>query len=233
MAALKTIGLVGGMSWESSAHYYRIINETVKNKLGGLHSAQCILSSLDFHPLEKAQAQGDWETVAEILATAALGLEQAGADFVLLCSNTAHKVAALVEKRITIPLLHIADVTAKEVSRNSIAKVGLLGTRFTLDENFYTDRLKQYGLEPLLPPAKERAQIDHIIFAELCRGIIKAESKQLCLAIMARLADRGAQGIILGCTEIGLIVGQEDTATPLFDTSAIHARAAAELALQP
>jgi aspartate racemase len=230
---LKTIGLVGGMSWESSAEYYRIINETVKGKLGGLHSAVCILSSLDFYEIEKAQSEGDWERVSAILSQAAIGLEKAGADFFLLCSNTVHKVAALIEQQVTIPLLHIAAVTANEVLNHSLSEIGLLGTRFTMEENFYSAKLAQQGIKTIIPSPVEREIVDRIIFQELCQGIVKPESKIRYLAIINNLVARGAEGIILGCTEIGLLVGPEDTDIPLFDSLYLHAVEAVRLALSP
>lgn len=229
---MKTIGLIGGMSWESTVPYYRLINETIKERLGGLHSAKVILYSVDFHEVEQLQRAGDWETAGVLLANAARSLEAAGADFLVLCTNTMHKVAPSIETAVAIPLFHIADPTATEVKRAGHATVGLLGTRFTMEEPFYRDRLRErHGLRVIVPNAEERDSIHRIIYDELCLGVVLPESRREFQRVIAGLASQGAEAIILGCTEISLLVSQQDTKFPLFDTTAIHARAAAEAAL--
>lgn len=229
---MKTIGLIGGMSWESTVPYYRLINETIKERLGGLHSAKVILYSVDFHEVEQLQRAGDWETAGVLLANAARSLEAAGADFLVLCTNTMHKVAPSIETAVTIQLFHIADPTATEVKRAGHATVGLLGTRFTMEEPFYRDRLREgHGLRVIVPNAQERDSIHRIIYDELCLGLVLPESRSEFQRVIAGLASQGAEAIILGCTEISLLVSQQDTKFPLFDTTAIHARAAAEAAL--
>lgn len=229
---MKTIGLIGGMSWESTVPYYRLINETIKERLGGLHSAKIILYSVDFHEVEQLQRAGDWETAGVLLANAARSLEAAGADFLVLCTNTMHKVAPSIEAAVAIPLFHIADPTATEVKRAGHATVGLLGTRFTMEESFYRDRLQEHhGLRVIVPNAEERDSIHRIIYDELCLGVVLPESRREFQRVIAGLASQGAEAIILGCTEISLLVSQQDTKFPLFDTTAIHARTAAEAAL--
>ena len=229
---MKTIGLIGGMSWESTVPYYRLINETIKERLGGLHSAKVILYSVDFHEVEQLQRAGDWETAGVLLANAARSLEAAGADFLVLCTNTMHKVAPSIEAAVAIPLFHIADPTATEVKRVGHATVGLLGTRFTMEEPFYRDRLRErHGLRVIIPNAEERDSIHRIIYDELCLGVVLPESRREFQRVIAGLASQGAEAIILCCTEISLLVSQRDTECPLFDTTAIHARAAAEEAL--
>lgn len=229
---MKTIGLIGGMSWESTVPYYRLINETIKERLGGLHSAKIILYSVDFHEVEQLQRAGDWETAGMLLANAARSLEAAGADFLVLCTNTMHKVAPSIEAAVAIPLFHIADPTATEVKRAGHATVGLLGTRFTMEEPFYRDRLREHhGLHVIIPNAQERDSIHRIIYDELCLGLVLPESRSEFQRVIAGLASQGAEAIILGCTEISLLVSQQDTKFPLFDTTAIHARAAAKAAL--
>ena len=229
---MKTIGLIGGMSWESTVPYYRQINETIKARLGGLHSARLVLYSVDFHEIEALQRAGDWEGAGGILADAAKSLEAAGADFLVVCTNTMHKVAPVIEASVSIPLLHIADATAGEILQAGHSVVGLIGTRFTMEQAFYRDRLSErHGLQVVVPDAEDRAIIHSIIYDELCLGIVRPESRLEYRRIMNKLADQGAQAIILGCTEITLLVGAEDSALPLFDTTAIHARAAAERAL--
>ncbi len=231
---MKTIGLIGGMSWESTIPYYRQINETIRDHLGGLHSAKVILYSVDFHEIERLQHAGDWDSAGAILAEAARSLEAAGADFLVLCTNTMHKVAARIEATVAIPLLHIADPTAAEIKRAGFSTVGLLGTRFTMEQTFYRDRLSEHhGLRVIVPEPDDRAVIHRIIYDELCLGLVKAESRSEYRRVMKNLAARGAQAIILGCTEISLLVNQEDAEVPLFDTTAIHARMAAEEALRP
>jgi aspartate racemase len=229
---MKTIGLIGGMSWESSLVYYRLINQAVKGRLGGLHSAQCLMYSLDFAHVAALQQQNRWDDAAEMLIDAAQRLERGGAECVVLCTNTMHKVAETVQARLAIPLLHIADPTAEAVGRAGIATVGLLGTRFTMEHGFYTGRLAQkHGLNVLVPEAADREMIHRIIYAELCLGEINPGSKRDYLAAMRRLIAAGAQGIILGCTEIGLLIQPEDSPVPVFDTTELHASAAVDFAL--
>ena len=231
---MKTIGLIGGMSWESSIEYYKIINETVRARLGGLHSAKCIMASVDFADIEPLQHQGKWDEAAQTLIAAARSVEAGGADFVVICTNTMHKVADEVQKHLRIPLLHIADATAQSIIAAGLKKVGLLGTKFTMEEDFYKGRLVQkHNLEILLPDDEEREVVHRVIYDELCQGEIKPPSKKKYLAIIERLAQQGAEGIILGCTEIGLLVKKGEGRVPLFDTTEIHALAAVEYALQP
>lgn len=229
---MKTIGLIGGMSWESTIPYYRIINETIKEKLGGLHSARCILYSVEFAEIEKLQAEGKWEESGKILGDAAAKLEAAGAEFIVICTNTMHKVAPQVQSMLNIPLLHIAEVTADVLTEKSISKVALLGTKYTMLQNFYKDKLTQRGIEVLIPNEADIDIINHVIFTELCLGKIKDSSKLAFLRIIQELSEKGAQGVILGCTEIGMLVSQSDTSVPLFDTTLIHAKSAALAALQ-
>ena len=229
---MKTIGLIGGMSWESTADYYRILNETIKQELGGLHSAKCIVYSVDFAEIEKYQFAGQWEKSAQVLTDAALALEKAGADCLLLCTNTMHKVAPAIEAKVGIPFLHIAQATADELRRDGITKVGLLGTRFTMEEAFYKERLVQNGISVLVPPPQEREKISDIIYNELCLGKKKAESKAFYLQTVEHLHAAGAQAVILGCTEIGMLITQSDTSVPLYDTTRIHAVKAALLSLE-
>lgn len=221
------------MSWESTVPYYRQINETVKEHLGGLHSARIILYSLDFHEIERLQHSGDWQAAGDVLADAARALEAAGADFVVLCTNTMHMVAPAIEAAVRIPLLHIADPTADEIRSSGFSRVGLLGTRFTMEQAFYKERLQgRHGLKVLVPALPDREVIHRIIYEELCLGKIADGSRAEYRRIMASLVDQGAEAIILGCTEISLLVGRNDAAVPLFDTTAIHARKAAERALE-
>lgn len=229
---MKTIGLIGGMSWESTVPYYRQINESVKRQLGGLHSARIVLYSVDFHEVEQLQRAGDWAAAGALLAGAARALEAAGADFLVLCTNTMHKVAPAIEAAVAIPLLHIADPTAAAIQRAGLASVGLLGTRFTMEEDFYRARLvERHGLQVLTPTPPEREVVHRVIYQELCLGKVEPASRLAFQRIMAALAARGAQAVILGCTEISLLVGQQDAGLPLFDTTALHARAAAQQAL--
>ncbi|MBV2181794.1 MAG: aspartate/glutamate racemase family protein [Castellaniella sp.] len=229
---MKTIGLIGGMSWESTVPYYRQINEAVKARLGGLHSARIVLYSVDFAEIEQLQHRGDWDAAGVVLANAASALERAGADFLVLCTNTMHKVAPAIEAAVRIPLLHIADPTAAVIRQAGLSRIGLLGTAFTMEQAFYRDRLQDaHGIEVLVPTPEDRVLVHRVIYEELCLGRIEDASRQAYRVVMRRLADRGAQGIILGCTEISLLVGQKDAGVPLFDTTAIHARAAAETAL--
>lgn len=230
---MKTIGLIGGMSWESSLEYYRIINEVVRERLGGLHSAKIVMHSIDFAPLAEMQAQNRWDEAGEMMADAARSLEQAGSDCVLIGANTMHKVAEAVEAAVQIPLIHIANATAQRVKAAGIGCVGLLGTRFTMEEPFYASRLvEQYGLDVLIPPAEMREVVHRVIYDELCLGITKEASRDAYREIMADLQAQGAQGIILGCTEIALLVKPEDSPLPMFDTTRIHAEAAVDWALE-
>ncbi|BDF71358.1 racemase [Oscillospiraceae bacterium] len=229
---MKTIGLIGGMSWESTVTYYQIINTVVKERLGGLHSARCILYSVEFDEIERCQSSGDWERAGAILAEAAAGLERAGADFIVICTNTMHKVAGQVRAAVSVPLLHIAQVTAEELRRQGVERVALLGTRYTMEQDFYQSVLSDSGIEVLIPGEEARARVNAVIFDELCRGVISQDSRRAFLDIIAELAGRGAQGVILGCTEIGLLVRQEDTPVPLFDTTLLHAKRAALDALE-
>ncbi len=229
---MKSIGLIGGMSWESSAEYYRIINETTREKLGGLHSARCILYSVDFAEIELLQQQDRWMEAAGRMVEAAKSLERAGADLVILCTNTMHKLADEIQGSIQIPFLHIADATARKVTAAGMKKVGLLGTRFTMEHDFYKRRLiDHYGLEVLIPPEQERAFVHRVIYDELCLGIIKPGSHDRYMEIIDHLVRTGAEGIILGCTEIELLVHEKDSRVPLFATTRIHAVAAVEYAL--
>lgn len=228
---MKTIGLLGGMSWESSQSYYRLLNEGIKRRLGGLHSARVILYSVDFAEIEALQHQGDWESTANILAEAARSTEAAGADFLMIGTNTMHKVAPEIAEAINIPLLHIADATAEALQNDGVNRVGLLGTRFTMEQAFYRSRLEQAGIEVLVPNEAERNDIHRIIYEELCQGQVLPGSRDNYLATIDSLAHRGAQAVILGCTEIGLLVRPSDTSVPLYDTTEIHADAAIRLAL--
>ena len=230
---MKTIGLLGGMSWESTVSYYRAINEGIKNTLGGLHSAKIAMYSVDFDPIEKLQQEGDWEGTAKILSEAALSVQSAGADFLVICTNTMHKVAPQIEAAIDIPLLHIADATAEALVHNGIKKVGLMGTAFTMEQDFYKDRLSQkYGLKVLVPNEKDREVIHKVIYQELCLGKVETDSKTEYLRIIESLANHGSEAVILGCTEIGMLVNQSDTNVKLFDSTAIHAEKAVEYAIQ-
>ncbi|WP_028669542.1 aspartate/glutamate racemase family protein [Saccharospirillum impatiens] len=228
---MKTIGLLGGMSWESTQTYYRLLNENVRSALGGLHSAKVIVYSVDFAEIEALQHQGQWDETATILSAAARAVEAAGADVLLIGTNTMHKVAAQIEQSIAIPLLHIADATARVLLDAGIERVGLLGTRFTMEQAFYRERLERQGIEVLTPDASQRERVHQVIYEELCQGVIRASSKTDYLAVVESLAKRGAQGVILGCTEIGLLVQQADTRVPLFDTTHIHAEQAVVYAL--
>jgi aspartate racemase len=229
---MKVIGLIGGMSWESTVPYYRQVNETIKQQLGGLHSAKVVLYSVDFHEVERLQHAGDWQAAGAMMAEAARALQAAGADFIVLCTNTMHKVAADIEAAVRIPLFHIADPTAREIKRAGLHKVGLLGTRFTMEQTFYTDRLREHGLDVVVPAPADRDIVHRIIYEELCLGRINDASRDEYRRIMAELAAQGAQAIILGCTEISLLVTQADATVPLFDTTAIHAHSAALFSLE-
>jgi aspartate racemase len=230
---LKTIGLIGGMSWESSIEYYRIINQRVRELLGGTHSAKSIMVSLDFAEIEALQEKGNWDEATLMLVQAAQQVEYGGADFVLICTNTMHKMAPEVQSQINIPLLHIADATAEAIKNLSIYKVGLLGTLYTMEGDFYRGKLEnQHGLEVIVPDDKDRQVVHQVIFEELVKGVISSESKRKYQQIIHKLVNKGAQGIILGCTEIGLLIDSEDASVPLFDTTVIHAEAAVKEALE-
>lgn len=230
---MKTIGMIGGMSWESSMEYYRILNETVKEKLGGLHSAQCLMHSVDFGPIAQLQHDNNWVELTNQMVKAAQSLEKGGADFIIICTNTMHKMAEDIEANTGIPLIHIVDATARAIRQEKITTVALLGTRFTMEQNFYKGRLaEKHGLEVLTPDDSDMDLIHGIIYNELCVGAIRQESKKIYLEIIRKLIDRGAEGIILGCTEIPLLVKQEDVTVPIFDTTMIHAQKAVEYALQ-
>jgi aspartate racemase len=229
---MKTIGLIGGMSWESTLEYYRIINETVKEKLGGFHSAKMVLYSVDFAEVEALQHRGEWDKAAVLLTGAARRVEAAGADFALLATNTMHRVFDEIQKGIRIPLLHIADVVSREITARGLTRIGLLGTRFTMEQEFYKGKLaRDFGIDVLIPDEAERQAIHGILYNELCLGAVKDASREVFRKIIGRLESRGAQGIVLGCTEIPLIVKQKDYGLPLFDTTDLHARAAVDLAL--
>jgi len=225
---MKTIGLIGGMSWESTVPYYRQINETIKQQLGGLHSARLVLYSVDFHEVERLQHAGDWDAAGVMMADAARALQAAGADFIVLCTNTMHKVAPAIEAAVRIPLFHIADPTAQAIKRAGMQKIGLLGTRFTMEQPFYKDRLRElHGLDVVVPAAADRDIVHRIIYEELCLGQVVDASRDEYRRIIAALVEQGAEGVILGCTEISLLVGQQDASVPLFDTTSIHAQSAA------
>jgi aspartate racemase len=230
---MKTIGLLGGMSWESSLEYYGIINEKTKARLGGFHSAESVMYSVDFAEIETLQHRGKWLETAQILSRTAKRLEAAGADFIVLCTNTMHKVAAEIESAVRIPLLHIADATAAQVSSHDLKKIGLLGTRFTMEEDFYKGRLAQkHGLDVLVPGPADRDTVHRVIHEELVVGQVEPSSRRQFVTIIESLAGAGAEGVILGCTEIGLLVKDEDSPVPLFDTTRIHAEAAVDMALE-
>ncbi|WP_312112146.1 aspartate/glutamate racemase family protein [Brevibacillus reuszeri] len=230
---MKTIGLIGGMSWESSLVYYRLLNEEVKARLGGLHSAKCVLYSVDFAEIERLQREARWEEAGQAMAKAARSLEAAGADLIVLCTNTMHKLTSSIEEATKLPFLHIADATAAAILEKGHKRVALLATRFTMEQDFYTGRLRDvHGLEVLLPNEEERNSVHEIIYHELCVGVIREESKQRYVQIIERLVEQGAEVVILGCTEIGLLISAEDSPVPVFDTTAIHARIAVEAALE-
>jgi aspartate racemase len=229
---MKTIGIIGGMSWESTEHYYRLINEETKKHLGALNSASIVMISVNFAGIEELQNKGEWQKAGELLAEKAKAIEAAGADFLLIATNTMHKVAAQVEAAITIPLLHIADATAASIFERGIKSIGLLGTRFTMEEDFYVGRLKDAGLEVIIPSIADREFVHKVIYEELCQGVLNQNSKKEYLRIMDDLTKRGGEGIILGCTEIGLLVKENDSTTILFDTTVIHAQEAVNLALK-
>ena len=228
---MKTIGLIGGMSWESTVTYYQIINNAVKRQLGGLHSAKIILYSVDFAEIEECQANGAWGRSAEILSTAAVSLEKAGAEFIVICTNTMHKVAPEIQKRVAIPILHIADATAEALLEHGIRRVGLLGTKYTLTQDFYIARLRAHGIDVIIPDTLQIERVNDVIYGELCLGVISGDSRAEYLSIIAALQKRGAEAVILGCTEIGLLIKQADVPLPVFDTTEIHAERAAQEAI--
>jgi len=228
---MKTIGLIGGMSWESTQTYYRLINQKIREELGGLHSAKIVLFSVDFAEIEHLQHIGDWEQAADMLANAGLSLQAAGADFLALCTNTMHKVAPAIEQAITIPFLHIADATASALKNDDVSRVGLLGTKFTMEMDFYRARVESHGIDVLVPDEPQRELVNSVIYNELCQGQIKPESRSAFVDIISSLSGRGAKGVILGCTEIGLLVKHTDTHVKLYDTTCIHAEKVVEFAL--
>ncbi|WP_251390415.1 aspartate/glutamate racemase family protein [Mediterraneibacter agrestimuris] len=229
---MKTIGLIGGMSWESTVTYYQIVNETVKRELGGLHSAKVLLYSVDFAEIEEYQTKGEWDKSAAVLAEAAQNLEKAGAGFIIICTNTMHKVAPVIQKKISIPIIHIAEATADALKENGIEKVGLLGTKYTMTQEFYKSKLIEAGIEVVIPDEAGVTVVNNIIYNELCLGIISEESRKKFVNIIKQLEKAGAQGVILGCTEIGLLIHQKDVEIPVFDTTQIHATKAALLAIE-
>ena len=228
---MKTIGLIGGMSWESTLEYYRIINESIKERLGDLHSARIVMYSMEFAEIERLQRSGQWNELTDLMTDAAQRVERGGADFVLICTNTMHLMAEDVEKSINIPLLHIADATAVVIKEKGISRAGLLGTKFTMEREFYKGKLARHGLEVIIPPQGHRETVHRIIYDELCRGIIKESSKDSYRGIIEEMVIAGAEGVILGCTEIGLLVKDGDASVPIFDTTEIHAKAAVDYAL--
>ena len=227
---MKTIGLIGGMSWESTVTYYQLLNEAAKQRLGGLHSAKVLLYSVDFFEVEALMSRGEWDKAAELLGGVAERLERAGADFVLICTNTLHKVAPEVQKRISVPLVHIAEAAAEELLAKGISRVGLLGTKYTMTQAFYRDKLESCGLTVIIPEPEDIELVNRVIFDELCLGVVKPDSKAEYLRVINKMQRSGAEAILLGCTELGLIVSQEDVFLPLFDTTVIHANKAAALA---
>ncbi len=228
---MKTLGLIGGMSWESTVPYYQIINEAVKDRLGGLHSARLILYSVEFAEIEEMQSAGQWDTAAEVLGDAARKLESCGADYIVICTNTMHKVAPQIQRMISVPVIHIADATAEVLKQDGIRRIALLGTKYTMTQDFYKQRLIDQGFEVLIPAEEDIEPVNRIIFDELCVGEIKDESRKEYQRIIQDLKDRGAEGVILGCTEIGMLIKPEDSVLPVYDTTLIHAQAAAEAAL--
>lgn len=230
---MKTIGLIGGMSWESTALYYRIVNERIRERLGGLHSARLVLVSVDFHEIERLQHTDAWDEAGQLLADAAVSLQAAGAECVVVCTNTMHKLADTIERAVRVPLLHIADPTGEEIIRAGFSKVGLLGTRFTMEQPFYRARLQQrHGLQVITPDAADQDAVHRVIYQELCVGRVLEGSREIYRDIIRRLAAQGAQAVILGCTEITMLIGPDDSPVPLFDTTLLHARAAADWSLR-
>lgn len=230
---MKTIGLIGGMSWESSAEYYRIINELVKRQLGELHSCKSIMYSVDFGEIEKLQHEGNWEALTQLMIESALSLQTAGADFIVICTNTMHKMAEEVQSKLEIPLLHIADATGECIIEKKYKKVGLLGTKFTMEQDFYKGRINEkFGIEVIVPSEEDQMTVHEVIYKELVTGKIKNESRNKFKRIIEKMASQGAEGVILGCTEIPLLIGQKDSVIDIFDTTSIHATAAVSLALE-
>lgn len=229
---MKTIGLIGGMSWESTVTYYQILNETIKKQLGGLHSAKILLYSVDFQEIEECQANGDWDKSAEILTIAAKNLESAGADFIVICTNTMHKIVPQMQKQINISIIHIAEATAEVLKEKKISKVALLGTKYTMKQDFYKEKLISTGVEVLIPNDEDVELVNNVIYDELCLGIINESSKKEYLRIIEYFKEQGAQGVILGCTEIGLLIKQQNTELPIFDTTQIHAIKAAMFSIE-
>ncbi|MGY1813522.1 aspartate/glutamate racemase family protein [Blastococcus sp. SYSU D00820] len=229
----RLIGMLGGMSWESTAEYYRLVNEGVRNRLGGLHSARVVLASLDFAEIEALQVAGDWDRAGQVLAAEAGRLEAAGAELLLLCTNTMHRVADRIEAAVSVPLLHLADTTAAAVRAAGLTRVGLLATAFTMEQDFYRDRLAAHGLDVLVPGAADRAEVHRVIYEELCRGVVREESRERYRQVITRLVDAGAQGVVLGCTEIELLVGPSDSPVPVFPTTRLHVEAALDAAVGP
>jgi len=228
---MKTIGLIGGMSWESTSEYYRILNEEIKSRLGGLHSAKCLINSVDFEEIERFQSNGDWDGAGEVLGNAAYSLQKGGADFIIICTNTMHKVVEKIKENINIPVLHIADTTAKEIKRKGIQTIGLLGTKYTMEQDFYKSRIEENNIKVIVPVEKNREKLNEIIYTELCLGKITSQSREYYKRVIEELVQKGAQGIILGCTEIGLLIKQEDVLVPIFDTTFIHAVEAVNISL--
>ena len=228
---MKTIGLIGGMSWESTVSYYQIINEKTKNILGGLHSAKILLYSVDFAEIEEYQANGQWDKSGEVLSDIAVKLEKVGADLIVICTNTMHKVVPQIEEKINIPIIHIAEATAKAIKRENINKIALLGTKYTMTQDFYKQKLIDNGIEVIIPDENDIEVVNNIIYNELCLGKIETSSKNRYIDIISKLQQQGAQGVILGCTEIGLLISQEDTSLPVFDTTLIHAEEVAKTAI--
>jgi len=228
---MRTIGLIGGLSWESTSEYYRYINRMVNDRLGGLHSAKCVMYSFDFEEMVTLQHDGNWEAAEQTMVGAARKVENGGADVIVICTNTMHKMAEEVEHSVQIPLLHIVDVTADKIKAQGLTKVGLLGTRFTMEQTFYKERLQKHGIDVIIPEEDERQTVHEIIYGELCKGICTQPSKEAYLDIIEKLRQRGAEGVILGCTEIPLLLKQTDTTLPLFDTTYLHAEAAVDFAL--
>ncbi|MDC6155594.1 aspartate/glutamate racemase family protein [Bacillus albus] len=229
---MKTIGLIGGMSWESTSEYYRIVNEEIKERLGGLHSAKCMIYSVDFEEIERFQSNGDWNGAGEVLGNAAYALQSGGAGFIIICTNTMHKVVEKIKENIHIPVLHIADATAKEMKRKDIQTVGLLGTKYTMEQDFYKLRIEENHINVMIPSKKDREKINEVIYTELCLGKVTPQSREYYKRVIEGLVQEGAQGIILGCTEIGLLIKQEDVSVPIFDTTHIHAVEAVNFALR-
>ncbi|MDP4097153.1 aspartate/glutamate racemase family protein [Paenibacillus sp. P96] len=229
---MKTIGLIGGMTWKSTLEYYRIINEEVNGRLGGFHSAKCLLYSVNFDEIERCQSEGNWENAGQILGKAAASLEKAGAEFIVICTNTMHKVVDHIEEQIKIPVLHIADATAKQIKSSNLKTVGLLGTKYTMEQDFYKSRIESNGIKVLIPTDEERVIVNKIIYEELGFGQILEPSRDYYKKVIQNLVDHGAEGVILGCTEIGLLLKPEDSETPLFDTTMIHAVEAVNIALE-